>query len=190
MKNESKATTKATYNIERAPKQPYQPAVWQGTFHIQHFNKDGEFLGEWESKNGITNEGVQYLLNLGLNPDGSETQASNWYMSIFGTGETLADTDGGGSHAGWTETSGTTRVEWVLDDISGTSRQISNSATVDIVIPTVATDTLIGGIFIIDNLTSDTASQTIFSTTAFTTDPTVNTGDTLKVTYTVGIAAT
>lgn len=199
-KAEGNAELNVSYDIVRAPKNNPEVKVsghWWGQFEVDHFDKNGNYLGHYSSPNGITHEGVQYLINLGLNPSGSETQAAGWFMSLMNadtptaSDPTFADTDGGGSHAGWTELSGTTRVSWAVTDASGTERSITNSSgtTTDITIPTVATDTKIGGIFLIDNVSSDLAAQTIFSETRFSTEPTVNTGDVLKITYSVGIAA-
>lgn len=135
--------------------------------------------------NDIVDQGMNNLLDIFFR---NQTQITTWYMGLIdGTGtQTLSNSDVAGTHAGWTEntsyTGGPTRKNWTAALAAAASRSISNSSTLDFAFTTTQT---IHGILIIDDATADTASEVLWATAPFSTEVTVNNGDTLKVTYTV-----
>jgi hypothetical protein len=148
----------------------------------QLFDKDGNLKWEDEFFNGIVDVGIHYMLDTAFN---SGAASATWYMGhIDSVGySALADADTMSSHAGWAESVGyseATRPEWTAD--AAASRAVTNSTTVDFSIN--ATDTL-KGIFIADNNTKSGTTGTLWATALFSSDASVTSGDTLKITYTV-----
>lgn len=134
--------------------------------------------------NDIVDEGMNALLDIMFR---NQTQSAVWYMSLIdGVGtQTLSNSDVSGTHAGWTENvthTGGARLSWTGSLGAAAARSITNTTTLDFAYTTTET---IHGIWIIDALTGETGSDTIWSTAPFSTEVTVNNGDTLKVTYTV-----
>lgn len=149
---------------------------------VQCFDKDGNLKWEEEIFNGIVDEGINQLLDAGFN---GGTQVSTWYMGLvdnagftaFANGDTMA------SHSGWVESTAyteATRPEWTAG--AAASRAVTNSVTVDFSMNATAT---IKGIFITSNNTKSGTTGTLWSTAAFSSNASVTSGDTLKVTYTV-----
>lgn len=152
-----------------------------GRFTIQHI-RDGQVIGEYELKNGITDVGMNALLDIMFH---GTSQITAWYLglvdnagfSAFAAGDTMA------SHGGWTEStaySNANRPDWT--EGAASSRSITNSSTVDFTINATAT---IKGIFVTSNNTKGGTTGTLWSTAAFGANVSVANGDTLKVTYTV-----
>ena len=157
----------------------FRPA---GTFSVDCYDSNGLLKWSQEFKNGIVDEGIEYLLDAGFN---GGSQVSTWYMglvdnsgfSAFANGDTMA------SHSGWTEStdySESNRPEWTAG--AAASRAVTNSSTVDFSMNATAT---IHGIFITSNNTKSGTTGTLWSTAAFSSNASVTNGDTLKVTYTV-----
>lgn len=147
--------------------------------------REGEVVQTAYGHNDIVDQGMNNLLDIFFR---NQTQIATWYMGLIdGTGtQTLSNSDVAGTHAGWTEntswTGGPTRPSWTGSLAAAASRSISNSTTIDFAFTTTQT---IHGIFIIDDATADTATEVLWSTAPFSTEVTVNNGDTLKITYTV-----
>lgn len=159
-----------------------QKAKLRGRFQIQHFNKAGELIGTYDIPNGIVDEGINHLLDVGFH---AASQITTWYIglvdnagfSAFANGDTMA------SHAGWAEStaySEATRPEWTED--APASRSITNSTTVDFSINASVT---LKGIFITSDNTKGGTTGTLWSSAAFASNVTANNGDTLKITYTL-----
>lgn len=161
------------------------PLAFSNPFHAQVVNNKGEVTWEDRGFNDIVDQGLNSLLDVYFR---AQTQITVWYMGLIdGTGsQTLSNSDVAGTHAGWSEntsyTGGPTRKNWTSALAAAASRSISNSSTLDFAFTTTQT---IHGIFIIDDATADTASEVLWATAPFSSEVTVNNGDTLKVTYTV-----
>jgi hypothetical protein len=148
-------------------------------------NGDGEVVQTVYGHNDIVDQGMNDLLDayfrLGIT-------GPVWYMGLIDgvSTQTLSNSDVAGTHAGWdfngNFTGGPDRPSWTGSLAAAASRSISNSTTIDFAFTTTQT---IHGIAIIDHATSDTASEILWSTAPFSTEVTVNNGDTLKITYTV-----
>ena len=148
-------------------------------------NSKGEVIQVSFSHNDIVDQGMNALLDIFFR---NQTQIAIWYMGLIdGSGtQTLSNSDVAGTHAGWTEntsfTGGPSRKDWTAALAAAAARSISNSTTLDFAFTTTQT---IHGIMVINHVTADTGSETLWSTAPFSTEVTVNDGDTLKVTYTV-----
>lgn len=153
-----------------------------GYFLVEHRNKIGKLIGVYRVPNGIVDVGMNMILETMFHAGG---QSSTWYVGLVDndgfTGFNDADTMG--SHAGWSLSTAYTqdpRPQWTCGAASG--RQITNASTVDFGINAGAT---LKGIFVTDNNTKGGTAGTLWATAAFSSTVSVQSGDTLKITYTV-----
>jgi hypothetical protein len=154
----------------------------KGMFSVQHFNKLGELVGEYKFPNGIVDEGIEHLLDVGFH---GVAATATWYIGLIDNAgwTAYADADTMAAHAGWAECeayAAATRPAWTEGEASG--RAITNAATVDFAIN--ATKTL-KGIFITSDNTKGGTTGILWSTGSFTSTVSVESGDTFKVTYTI-----
>lgn len=150
--------------------------VLAGKYGLEHWRK-GRKINEYRAKNGITNEGMNKLLDVMFH---AVAALSTWYIGLITDPPTLAAGDTLASHAGWTEFTDYTgnRLEWTEGAASG--RSITNATTVDFPITGSGT---VAGAFLASVATG--TSGTLWSTGLFNADVVVQNGDTLKVTYTL-----
>jgi hypothetical protein len=153
-----------------------------GKFHVEIWRK-GKLLHVEEVKNGIATVGLHLVLDQAFR---NQAGVATWYIGLISnTGySALANGDTMSSHAGWTEHTAydeAVRQTWVT--VAAASRAITNT--------TVATFTINGGaatlkgIFVTSSNTKGGTSGTLWSTGLFSADRAVNTGDLVKVTYTI-----
>lgn len=161
------------------------PLRFRGLFTVECFDAKGNLKWKDIAKNAATDEGLNHILDVQFH---GETPVSPWYIGLIkGTG-TLAAEDTLASHAGWTECVLTTdytgnRKEWTEGASSGKS--MTNAVTVDFAMLTSIT---VKGAFLCGAATLTAAK--LFCTALFTGgDQAVDSGDTLKVTYSVSAAA-
>lgn len=154
----------------------------QGVYTLQHI-RDGEVVGEYDFHNGIVDEGMEYLLDVGFYTSG--TKETNWYVGLVDNSafSSFANSDVMSSHAGWTEFTSYTesnRPEWVAGAAS--SRAVTNASTVDFSVNASGT---LKGIFIVSDNTKGGTSGVLWSTAAFASTINVSNGDTFKITYSI-----
>jgi len=152
-----------------------------GKFHVQHL-RDGKLLAEYDAPNGIVDVGLNHILETEFH---AGAQITTWYIGLVDNAgfSAFANADTMASHAGWAESSAYTeanRPTWTAG--AAASRQITNAATVDFSINASVT---IKGLFISSNNTKGGTTGTLWSTAAFGSTVALNSGDTLKVTYTL-----
>lgn len=157
---------------------------FRGEWYVEHYDKNGNFLGRYRFPNGITNVGKNYILDVGFNSI-TQISQSSWCVGIIDNAgfSALASADTMSSHGGWSEFtsySQTTRVAWGSGSASG--QQISN-ATAD-TFDLTASGTLYG-IFVTSDNTKGGTTGTLWSTAAFPTTIPVSNGDQLKITYAI-----
>jgi hypothetical protein len=153
----------------------------KGKFHLELF-RGGVKLKVMDFSNAITNEGLNELLNVMFH---GGTQTLAWYLGLIDSAGfvQLASSDTMASHVGWAESViyyDSERMGWVNDVAS--SQQITNSVPVTFLIETAGT---VKGIFVTSDITKGGTSGTLWSTGLFSSDVSVLTGDTIKITYTV-----
>lgn len=153
-----------------------------GYFLVEHRNKAGKLIGIYRVPNGIVDVGMNHILETEFH---AGSQSSTWYTGLVDNGgwTAFADADTMGSHAGWSEStaySQGTRPQWTMG--AAAARQITNASTVDFSINGSAT---LKGIFITDNNTKGGSAGVLWATAAFSSTVSVQSGDTLKITYTV-----
>jgi hypothetical protein len=160
-----------------------QKAKLTGRFVVEHRDVEGTLKGVYEFPNGIVDEGINSLLDVGFH---GETQIGTWYIGLVDNSgwSAFADADTLSSHAGWAESTSYTeanRVTW--NEGAAATRAITNATTADFSIN--ATGNL-KGIFVSSNNVKSTGNTgTLWSTAAFSSVVATANGDTLKVTYTI-----
>lgn len=154
-----------------------------GYFVIECRDAKGGLKWEDTAENGVTNNALNDVLNVYLR---NTAATANWYIGLVDntsfTGFAAADTIA--SHAGWIENtaySNSNRVQWSA--AAASSQGVTNTTTCDFSMSGSAT---IKGLFLASDNTKGGTAGNLFSTAAFSGgNQTVNSGDTLKVTYTV-----
>jgi hypothetical protein len=152
----------------------------RGRWHITHRNKSGLLIAEYDIKNAISDEGINYLLDAGFN---AVAALNPWYIGLIdSTGFTaIAGTDTMASHAGWAELtaySNATRPTWTSG--SAATRVITNATAVDFTMN--ATNT-VKGLFITSNNVKGGTTGKLWSAALFGTATLVNNTDVLAATY-------
>ena len=141
----------------------------------------GEVIDEFEYENLVTNEGLNYTLNVALF---GATQLSAWYLGIFSGNYTPAATDTAATLPGnSTESSAytsSTRPTWT--QVAATGQSITNSAA-RAAFTFNATATIYGA-FLVSSATIGGTSGTSFSAARFSTSKNVVALDELLLTYT------
>jgi len=155
-----------------------------GKFHVQHIRK-GEVIHEFDVDNGITDVGLNKILDDMFDGGASASPSGTWYVGLIDDAafSALANADTMASHAGWaelTDYSEANRVTWGVGAAS--SRSVTNATTVDFSINATVD---VNGIFVVDNNTKGGTTGTLWATASFSSPVSATSGDTLKVTYTV-----
>jgi hypothetical protein len=162
-----------------------------GYFVVECIDSDGNKVWETTAENGVTNVGINHLLNTEW-AYGSQSQY--WYLGLIdgATTPTLSASDTMASHSGWSEhtsgdTSDATRVLWT--PTTATALSLVNATSSDYhMIPSAPIT--IWGLFLVDNNTKGGTTGNLSATAPFSTGPqSCKTGDTLRSTYTMGAAS-
>jgi hypothetical protein len=165
-----------------------------GRFIVEHRDKSGTLLETITNHNDITNEGLEYLLNLMFYDDSAFRQITNWYIGLINnSGYTgVANTDTLASHTGWTAFSTwdeSAKPEWLPE----ASYQITEDTLVKYNITNLTAKTftmggaaVLKGIYISSNSakTSDTTGV-LWATGLFDSTIALNENDTLSIYYAV-----
>lgn len=154
----------------------------KGKWTLQLISQEGGIKAEQEFNNGITDEGIEYLLDAGFN-DGAKI--TTWYIGLIDNSgfTSLNAADTMASHSGWTESaaySDATRQEWTSG--AANDRAITNSTTVDFAMNATVT---LRGIFITSDNTKSGSAGVLWSTAQFLSTVNAVDTDTLRVTYTL-----
>lgn len=144
--------------------------------------RDGHILAERVGQNMVTTQGKNHVLDVVFNA-ATAIPDDEWIMKLINNSPTptLAVSDTVSSHSGWDEFTGYTGgagIAWEPDDAA--SSEIVNPTSLDFAITSGAT---IYGFYV-----QSEDDSVLFSTVAFDTPITVISGDTLKITYTIGLA--
>ncbi len=189
-----KLTDKMSAMVDRSRKPLPQGVLFDGDAVVENWGKDGKL--KWTEKvvlslhkdgNGIVNEGLNHILDVGW---GAVAKVATWYLSLVDVASFSAfdASDVMSSHAGWIENEDydeATRVEW--DEDAAASQSITNSTTSDFSMNATVS---IKGLFIVSVNTKGGTTGVLWATGAFTGgDQDVDSGDTLKVTYTINASA-
>lgn len=143
--------------------------------------RDGKIIDSREGFNMVTTQGLNHVLDVVFNA-ATQIPATEWIMRLINNSPTptLALADTVSSHSGWVEFTsytGGAGIAWNPGSASG--GEVVNASTIDFAI------TGSGSVFGF-YLQSDDDSV-LYSTVAFDAPISVINGDTIKVTYTVGL---
>ena len=138
---------------------------------------------KWEDNglhNLVTNEGLDHILSVLV---AGGTQVNPWYVGLKGNG-TVQATDTLGTHANWTEVTAYSgdRKEYVDGAVSSQSVDNSGSVASFSITGTATVD----GAFLASAASGTTG--TLLCAVDFTSARSVESGDTLEVTYTLSVA--
>lgn len=172
----------AQAGVDRARSPEISILGLKGKYVVEHLDRDGKLIKEYEFPNAIVDAGMNALLNAMFD---SGTQFTTWYIGLIDNASfsALNNADTMASHAGWIECTGyseSVRQTWTAG--SAASRSITNSSTVNFSINATKT---VYGIFIATDSTKSGTTGTLWSTAAFGSTVSVQSGDSLRVTYTV-----
>lgn len=158
-----------------------------GVFTIEHV-RNGVVIDTWQEKNLVTNEGLNSLLDVYLNGDGT-AKIPAWYVALFeGNYTPLATVTAATFTAAATECTAydeATRVLWV--DAAASAQQITNTAS-KATFTMNATKTIYGAALISASAKSATTG-TLFAASRFSVSRAVVDNDQLLITYTVQAAS-
>lgn len=165
---------------------PKAPAILMrvgGKFQIQHI-RDGKVIDEFESKNIVVNQGLNYVLNTAL--DGLAEQTA-WYIGIFsGNYVPLATDTAATIAASATESAAytsATRPVWTPPAGGSTAQEIDNSASKATY--TMNASATIYGAFLVSSNTINGTTGVLFAASQFSAPRSVVTNDQLLITYAV-----
>lgn len=154
--------------------------IMRGMWHVRHRTKSGLLIAEYNIKNAITDEGMNYLLDTGFNAGAG---LNPWYIGLIdSTGFTaVAGADTMASHTGWSELtaySQATRPTWGSG--AAAARAITNATAA--AFTANATNT-VKGLFITSNSTKGGTTGKLWSAALFGSAVLVNSSDVLDATY-------
>lgn len=151
---------------------------FMGQFMAECYDKDGNLKWVERGRNLVVNEGLDHVLNVVFH---GSSQVSPWYIGVKTASGGITATDVLSAHGGWTEfTSYTgTRKEYVESASSGQSIDNSGSPASF----SITGSGTVAGAFVC-SVTSGNAGV-LFCCSDFTVTRTVDSGDTVNVTYTL-----
>lgn len=165
---------------------PKAPAIMMrvgGRFKIKHI-RDGEVIDEFESKNIVVNEGLNYILNTSLNSAAAQTA---WYVGLFtGNYVPLATDTAATISTSATETAGytsATRPVWTPQSGGSTAQELDNSASKATF--TINASLTIYGAFLVSSNAINGTTGVLFAASQFSAPRSVVLNDQLLVTYAV-----
>lgn len=157
-----------------------------GIYVLECVNPDGTIAWTERIKNGVTNTGMNNMLDVYFN---SGSQSANWYIGLIDNSgySGVAASDTISSHAGWTENTDYTesnRVAWGNGSASG--QAVTNASAAEFSINASIT---IKGAFVVNQNTKGGTTGTLYSTGVLAGTQALSSGQTLRVTYTNSLAA-
>lgn len=158
-----------------------------GKFIVSHL-REGKVIDEFESKNIVVNQGLNYLLNTALDAAAAQTA---WYIGLFtGNYVPLATDTAATIPTSATETAAytaTTRPVWTPPSAGSTAQEIDNSAS-KATFTMNASAAIYGAFLISSNTINNTTASTagvLFAASQFSAARSVVANDQLLITYAV-----
>ena len=165
---------------------------WNGYFTLEIYDKDGNLKSRDRSKNGITTQGLNWILNNALHNSSAAYAVSTWYCALASTNTAFASTMTYAVPA-FTEFSlydEAFRPEYVDVTASTQGCLIGNSSSkaVFTIGATVSTPTIYGAALMNSNAKADTATTNgiLFCYSLLSTSRAVIATDVINLTYQVG----
>ena len=162
----------------------FQALDFRGQWNVRHTDKYGKFKGLYVPKNGITNQGKNYVMNAAF-ASGAIIALANWFLGLIDNGagsNVLLPADTMASHGGWAEFTGYSGNRPTWGQVTSTAQSLSNATPASYTISAVGT---LFGLFVVSVNTAGSGSDILWSTAAFTAPVPVAIGDQMKSTYTL-----
>lgn len=165
---------------------PAQSLHLGGVFHVEHY-RDGVLIDSWDSKNVVTDEGINHALNVIF---AGATPVTTWYIGLFVNNYTPVSGD---TAAGFPATAGEATTQYsegarqAYVEATSTSKSITNSANKATF--TAASDFTVYGAFLSSISTKGGTSGVLMAASKFPTAKPLEAGDQLLVTYTINGAS-
>ena len=168
----------ARCTVERG-RHPEDNVTPRGHFHLELRDTNGQLKWEGDCENQVTNQGKNHWLGVEFHGD---TQITTWYLGIVDNSGWTAEavTDTLASHPGWNEFTNYSGNRQAWSPGASSSQSITNGTAVQF---TMTGGGTLKGVFVSSVATG--TSGTLWSSADFGATVPVNSGDVLKVTYTV-----
>lgn len=161
---------------------PAQSLHLGGRFHVEHY-RNGRLIDEWDTKNVVTDEGINHALNVIFN---GASQVPTWYIGLFINNYTPVSGDTAAtfpSSAGEATTQYSEGARQTYVEATSTAKSITNSAN-------KATFTAAAAVTVYGALLSSIATKggttgVLMAAAKFATAKALEIGDQLLVTYTI-----
>jgi hypothetical protein len=151
-----------------------------GIFEFECFDKDGNLKWKETIHNLVVNEGLNNILDVYFH---NTSQTATWYIGLKGTGAPAAG-DTLASHGSWTEFTSYSGDRKEFVENAASSQSIDNSGNPGVF--NINGSGTVAGAFL-SSVSTGTAGV-LFSAVDFSVSRSVDSGDTVNVTYTVSAA--
>lgn len=165
---------------------PAQPLHLGGAFYFEHY-RNGKLIDAWDSKNVVTDEGINHALNVIFS---GATQVTTWYIGLFGNNYTPVTGD---AAASFPATAGEVTAQYsesarpAYVEAASTAKSITNAANKATF--TAASGFTAYGAFLSSVATKGGTSGVLMAASRFSTVKTLAAGDQVVVTYTINGAS-
>lgn len=165
---------------------PAQSLHLGGVFHVEHY-RNGVLIDTWDSKNVVTDEGINHALNVIF---AGATPVTTWYVGLFVNNYTPVAGDTAATFpatAGEATTQYSEGARQTYVEATSTAKSITNSASKATF--TAASAVTIYGAFLSSISTKGGTSGVLMAGSKFATAKALEAGDQLLVTYTINGAS-
>lgn len=154
---------------------------FSGQYKIECF-RNGKLLWTEHVKNGVTNGGINNLLDVHFR---NQTQLTAWFLGLIDDASytAVSASDTMASHGGWIENQDYdegTRESWPT--VAATAQSITNTTPAEF---TMSADTDLRGVFCVSNSTKGGTAGILWATALFASVRSLLDNDLLRITYTV-----
>ena len=164
-----------------------------GSYHCELTRTDGS-VEEWDTKNPVVNQGLNYILGAGL---AGGSQITAWYLALFTGNYTVLASDtasviaSNASELAATYYTAGARQVWTPNSSTVTGQSTSNSsAAASFTFQNISSPpTNIYGAFLVSSATAVGTGGSLFSGAQFASLKGVANGDVLQITYTYTAAS-
>ena len=156
-----------------------------GVFHCEVRDAQGKLRDAFDIHNLVPDTGLNYLLNAGFGLSGA---SANWYLGLLGNITPAANTTMASIAPTYEVTSydGGVRITYTPNGVTST-QSITNSSSPAVF--TMSADSVTCyGVFLTSSATQGGTSGTLLAAALFSSPKTLDTDETLTVTYALGAA--
>lgn len=156
-----------------------------GGIFIGKILRDGKVIDEFESRNLVTNQGLDYLLSTGIT---AGAQTSSWFLAPFkGNYQPVATDTGASISANSTESTEYTSTTRIAYQGVEANQQVTNANAPGTF--TFNASVTVYGAFIVSASGKQSTSGTLLAASLFSTSKNLSNGDQLLLTYSISATA-